>query len=66
MCSAVVQDDLCSITQVSLVITLKYFDGVNDQVEVCTAVREQLGLRLEAQRRPVQVIVIDHIERPTD
>jgi uncharacterized protein (TIGR03435 family) len=52
-------------------VTLKYFDGppenrtVSDQVDFFTAVREQLGLRLEAQRRPVQVIVIDHIERPT-
>jgi uncharacterized protein (TIGR03435 family) len=29
-----------------------------------TAMKEQLGLKLEAQRRPVDVLVIDHIERP--
>ena len=52
-------------------VTLKYFDGppeqrgINDQVDLFTAVREQLGLRLEPQRNPVQVLVIDHIERPT-
>jgi uncharacterized protein (TIGR03435 family) len=30
-----------------------------------TAVKEQLGLKLEMQKRPVDVIIIDHIERPT-
>ncbi|MGA3017282.1 MAG: TIGR03435 family protein, partial [Bryobacteraceae bacterium] len=28
------------------------------------AVRQQLGLRLEARRGPVQVMVIDHVEKP--
>jgi uncharacterized protein (TIGR03435 family) len=31
-----------------------------------TAVREQLGLRLEQQKLPMQVLVIDRIERPTE
>jgi uncharacterized protein (TIGR03435 family) len=30
-----------------------------------TAVEEQLGMKLTAQRRPVEVLVIDRIERPT-
>ena len=30
-----------------------------------TAVQEQLGLKLEAQRAPVQTLVIDHAEKPS-
>jgi uncharacterized protein (TIGR03435 family) len=29
-------------------------------------VREQLGLKLEPTKAPVQMLVIDHIDRPTD
>ena len=31
-----------------------------------TAIQEQLGLRLDATRSPVDTFVIDHIERPTE
>jgi bla regulator protein BlaR1 len=31
-----------------------------------TALQEQLGLKLEAARRPVQMIVIDKVERPSE
>jgi len=30
-----------------------------------TAIREQLGLKLEPQRRPVDVLVVERIDRPT-
>lgn len=36
-----------------------------DSIPLVTALQEQLGLRLEPQRGPVDVVVIDSIERPT-
>ena len=35
-----------------------------DSAAIFTAVQEQLGLRLEARRSTLDVIVIDHVERP--
>jgi uncharacterized protein (TIGR03435 family) len=39
-------------------------DG-DDRPSVFTAVQEQLGLKLEPGRAPIEVMVIDHIERPS-
>jgi uncharacterized protein (TIGR03435 family) len=45
--------------------------GVNDQPvtdvpSLFTAVQEQLGLKLDSMRMPVDVLVIDSVERPTE
>jgi len=37
----------------------------NPKPDLSTAMREQLGLRLEATRGPIEAIVIDHVERPS-
>jgi uncharacterized protein (TIGR03435 family) len=32
--------------------------------DVLTAIQEQLGLKLESQKGPVEVLIIDHVEKP--
>jgi len=41
-------------------------EGVADAPSFFTAVQEQLGLRLVPTKAPVEVIVIDHIEKPSE
>jgi uncharacterized protein (TIGR03435 family) len=38
----------------------------SDSVSLFTAVQEQLGLKLDAQRGPVDVVVIESAERPVE
>ena len=48
--------------------TLEWVPGLNESTagpSLFTAIVEQLGLRLESGRLPIQAIVIDRIERPT-
>jgi uncharacterized protein (TIGR03435 family) len=40
--------------------------SVSDAPSLETALRDDLGLRLESRRGPVDVIVVDRIERPTE
>jgi uncharacterized protein (TIGR03435 family) len=50
-------------------LTLKWRDqnpANTDAASFFTALQEQLGLKLESGRAPLQTLVIDHIERPSD
>jgi uncharacterized protein (TIGR03435 family) len=40
-------------------------NAANADADIFTALQEQLGLKLESARGPVEVIVVDHIERPS-
>ena len=45
------------------------WEGQRDTVgteSLLTAVREQLGLNLEEKRAPLEVLVIDHVEKPSE
>jgi len=49
--------------------TLEWVPNANDSAagaSLVTAVAEQLGLRLESGKRPMEAVVIDRIERPTE
>jgi uncharacterized protein (TIGR03435 family) len=41
-------------------------NSTDDRPSLFTALEEQLGLKLVADRAPLQVLVVDHIERPTE
>lgn len=40
--------------------------GDNSPPSLVTAIQEQLGLRLESTKGPVDILVIDHAEKPTE
>lgn len=49
--------------------TLEWVPALNESAggaSLFTALVEQLGLRLESGRRPMEAIVIDRIERPAE
>src|SRR6185312_7334884 len=46
--------------------TLTFSPELRDRPSIFNALREQLGLKLTAERGPVEYYVIDSVERPSD
>jgi uncharacterized protein (TIGR03435 family) len=40
--------------------------GADTGISLFTAIRQQLGLRLRAKKTPIEVVVIDHAEKPSE
>jgi uncharacterized protein (TIGR03435 family) len=47
------------------ITTVDANDGGDSATSIFTVLQEQLGLRLESEKVPTDVIVIDHVEEPT-
>ena len=41
-------------------------DGANPPPALYTAIQEQIGLKLDAAKAPAEVLVIDHVEKPSE
>jgi uncharacterized protein (TIGR03435 family) len=40
--------------------------GAMEGASIFTAIQEQLGLRLHSQKAPVEILAIDHVEKPSE
>jgi uncharacterized protein (TIGR03435 family) len=47
-------------------VTLRWTPGQDATESIAAALQEQLGLTVESQHGPVQVLVIDQVERPSE
>jgi uncharacterized protein (TIGR03435 family) len=58
--------DLEFLPQQSLSLSPRAAASLDDAASVFTALQEQLGLKLESTRGPVEFLIIERVERPVD
>jgi uncharacterized protein (TIGR03435 family) len=53
--------------RIEATLDFRLHDGTDDpnDITIFSAVQDQLGLRLEAQRAMVEILVVDHMEKPS-
>ena len=53
--------------RIEATLNFRLHDGTDDpnDITIFSAVQDQLGLRLEAQRAMVEILVVDHMEKPS-
>jgi uncharacterized protein (TIGR03435 family) len=51
---------------IRLLCAIDGYPGFDTSPSVFDAVQSQLGLKLESQTSPVEITVVDHVERPTE
>jgi uncharacterized protein (TIGR03435 family) len=47
-------------------VTIPHLTGTTAPPPLSTAIQEQIGLKLEATRAPIEALVIDHVEKPQE
>jgi uncharacterized protein (TIGR03435 family) len=47
-------------------VTIPHLAGASAPPPLSTAIQEQIGLKLEATRAPIEALVIDHVEKPQE
>lgn len=62
---------ITGVFRVSLTYAPEQLDGATPDSEnsgpsIFTAIQEQLGLRLDSAKGPVDVLIIDHVDRPSE
>ena len=53
-------------TPVANIGTVNTANAPDSEPSIFTSIKEQLGLKLESAKGPVQVLVIDHVEMPQE
>ena len=60
------QTGITGLVDIDFTWMLDFNDLLTSQANLMTALKEQLGLKLENRRLSLPVLIIEHIERPSE